>query len=523
MHDEAWGECEHLDAQPEPAELPVDALPAVLAAHVRSVAAATQTPQDLAALLSLTAVSVSIHGRARVRVRAGWHEPLGIYGAAIMAPGARKSPVYAHMFAPLYTWEAEQTRQYASATARGLTERTVLERQLERAQADAAKGNATLDDVEAARVRLADHRVPRARQLIASDATPEALPGLMIENGGAIAVCAPEGDFLRVAAGRYSRDGAANLGVLKSAWSCEPLRISRVGRAHEYVARPSLVLALAMQPIVLETIGNADTLRGEGVYGRILWCVPPDTVGRRLTGSDVPPFDRDAADAYARALRDVLAIDAAASDEAGPLPHDLRLSTGATRELDRLEASVEQRMRDDGDLYLIRDWAAKLCGQCVRIAALLHVLERDVGQPIVQDAMAAAAAIGDALATHALVVLGRRADPRTMLLRDVLARAAELPADARTVRDLYQRMKGRSAIACVADLDDLIEELRERGLLRTIAMPRLGRGRPGSPRIELHPDLESGAPTPRPARTPASADGDDPLAILQGSYDHGVT
>jgi replicative DNA helicase len=519
--DGVWPDLQPLGGA-DPAPLPVDEMPAVLRDHVLGVAATTQTPTDAAALLALAATSVAIHGRADIAIRSGWpDEGLGVYCGLVMLSGTRKSGVYHHMLAPIERWEAEQAEQMASVTARAQEEHDVLEQRLKQARVQAAKREISMDELEDARRQLADHVVPRARRLIASDVTPEALPRLMQMNGGAVAVCAPEGDPLRIAAGRYSRDSSPNLDVLKRAWSSEKIRIDRVGRPDEYVRRPTLVMAIAMQPVVLETLAHAGTLRGEGLYARFLWCRPVDTVGRRLTGPAVPPLDGRAAAAYGRMIYRLLEVAPNGIDDHGPVRHRIQLDPAAERELWALEARLETRMGEDGDLFGIRDWAAKLCGQVARIAGLLHVVEHDVATPIRGDTMAAAVAWGEALASHALAVLGSSADPRIALQAYIVRRLLELPEHDRNVRELFERTKGKVEISSVADLEEYLDDLHERGYLR-VYVQRTGQpGRPPSPRIDLHPDL---TPDIRNIRTNAvsadiaNAEGDieDPLDVLRG-------
>ncbi|PZM91519.1 MAG: hypothetical protein DIU79_12775, partial [Actinobacteria bacterium] len=101
-----WPDRPDVPVPPRPDPLPVDVLPPALRAHVLSVAAATQTPPDMAAMLSLAAVSAALRGVADVHVDArGWREVATIYTAIVLPPATRKSPVYAHMIAPIEAWE----------------------------------------------------------------------------------------------------------------------------------------------------------------------------------------------------------------------------------------------------------------------------------------------------------------------------------------------------------------------------------------------------------------------------------
>lgn len=222
--------------------------------------------------LSLAAVSVAVQGKAEVHVRPGWDEPINIYTAGVLPPASRKSAVYRHILGPLEEWEAEQAEAASPQHQAARDHREVLEKRLEDAKRKAAKeDDFPLELVEAARLELLEAKVPPVTRLNAPSATPERLVQLMAEQGGRMAVLAPEGDSLRIADGRYSGQGDARLDTLKRAWSGEPIREDRVGRPGECVRRPALTLALCLQPSVLETLVNKRSFRGEGVLGRILW------------------------------------------------------------------------------------------------------------------------------------------------------------------------------------------------------------------------------------------------------------
>jgi hypothetical protein len=246
-------------------------------------------------------------------------------------------------------------------------------------------------------------------------------------------------------------------------------------------------------------------------------------VGRRLTGPDVPHLDERAADAYGQMIYRLLDIPPNGADDHGPLPHRIPLGDDAARELWALEARLERRMAEDGDLFGIRDWAAKMCGQVVRIAGLLHVVGDEISSAISGGTMAAAVAIGEALSAHALVVLGTAADPRVALMRYVLDKIASLPAEDRTVRELHRVCQGKAEIGNVDDLHNVLDDLTERGLIRVLTVRPSGPGRPPAPRIVLRPENTHDRIDKRPRHIGQEDDSVnsvnlsmDPLDILRG-------
>ena len=485
------------ELEPPPADpLPVDLFPSALRVHVDSVAGATQTHRDLASLLALLSVSASLAGKAVVVVREGYSEPLNLYGAVVLPPGTRKSAVFRHMIAPIEQYEATKTEELRDERAAALERQGVAELKLARVRKAVADGKKSLQDLETARRQWDDIEVPRARRIIASDITSERLAQLMSENNGVISILSPEGDPFSVFGGRYS-GGVPVLDHLKRAWTgSESIRDDRIGREGTYIRRPALTLGLTLQPGFLERL-DLKAFRGEGLLGRVLWVVPDDLVGYRKTGADVPPLSRDSADNYARLLQRLLeATPADVESDGSWVPRELLLSEEARASLYVWEAEVEEMLRPAGSLGTMKDWGGKLVGNTVRIAGLIHlaaIAEAEEGVDwdleVSDTAMRAAISCAEALITHAHVLFDSlEATKELSIARYVLRRLREFTDDKPpTVRDLFEKVKGRNGTKSVEALEDVLEGLQESGHLLLTDQERSGRGRRASPLIHLNP------------------------------------
>ena len=492
-----WPESPDLPEPETPDDLPVASLPSVLQSQVRSVADAMQVSADLPCLLSLACISTALAGRVEVEVRPGWREPLGIYVACVLPPASRKSPCYASMTAPVRSWEAGCIAEAAPRVAKARDHVSVRERALDAAIKAAANGKATELDVIDARRQLteAEGAVPPDGRLLAGDITPEAMVVRMAAQGGRLAILEPEPGPLQLLAGRYS-DGS-RLDEIKKAWSGEAVISDRIARDAIRVERPALVLALMVQPGVIEELPAA--FRQEGVLGRFLWCAPPHGLGTRLTGASVPRLDLTATTEYKRVLLELLEVALGQSDDGTQGPHVVTLSPSALEIFHDFEAEVEGKLSDDGDYAAIRDWAGKLVGQSVRIAALLAFAQRSatgadlLGSPIEAECMTSAVALARALATHALHVLANTSiDGHMDDLRYILRRLKDLWADGNVTESVLRAAtRGRASIGGNADtVAALVQELEDRGCVRRTEVTRNGvSGRPQSPVIELHPKL----------------------------------
>ena len=252
-----------------------------------------------------------------------------------------------------------------------------------------------------------------------------------------------------------------------------------------------------LQPGVLKALQNGRAFRYEGVLGRVLWCRPPHRLGERLTGADVPPLDVAAAGRYARALRALLDMESAGFEEnSTPIPHKLRLSPGAIAQLHAWKAEVERDLADGGCYATVRDWAGKMVGQSIRVAALLELAARaGDGRLLPDDTIGQRRWAGRSTCsarwgrTRLRSWSGTSRSTRAPRCSNyVLRRARELP-EGSTVRDLHQHCKGRAGAESVGDVREKLDLLAKRGCIRLRHDDRPGPGRPSSPIVDLHPAL----------------------------------
>ncbi len=521
-----WPDHPDVPGVPSPEQLPLDALPDALRDQGESVAGYLQVPADLPMMLGLATVSAAVAGHVVVRVRSGWTEPVGIYTVCILPPASRKSPAFKAMTAPLREWEWESVDAASEKVMAAQDLVDVAEKRLEDLKKKAAKTQKVgRKEVKDARRELQEARskVPPDGRLLAGDITSEAMVLRMAAQGGRLAILEPEPGPLQLLGGRYSP--SAHLDELKKAWSEEAIIVDRVNRPPVRVRRPSLTLGLCLQPGVLEELENRDSFRLEGVFGRILWCIPAHGLGTRLTGAAVPPRNEAAEKAFVRIVRTLLGMKPKNYDDDGtPQPHVVHLSPEATEALHEFWAAVEPELADGARYGGIGDWAGKMVGQSVRLAVLLELTSRAgsgaglLDGPISGRAMENAIAIVRALGSHALAVLAPT-NKSAALLKYVLNRAQGLVQNppppekgGPSLRNLYELTKGRSAIESMDDLNRIVEKLVKRGCVRLLEVPTIKPGRPPSPTVEVHPCLSESIRTNRTIRD-GSLDLDDLLDV----------
>jgi replicative DNA helicase len=502
---------------------PVETLPPTLRAFAEAVAEDTQTPVDLAAMLSLATVAACVQGRAIVRVSPSYSEPLSLFVAVVAESGERKSAVVSHVAGPLHAWEREAAGQLAGEIEGARADRKALEKRKDALEDKAAKAK-TSDSVtareEAKEIAATLAKTPMAPdypRLLAADVTPEALARLMAAQNEKMAVLSPEGGIFETMAGRYN-NGVANLDVFLKGHAGDALRVDRRSAPPITMNRPALTLGLAVQRDVIRGLADKPGFRGRGLIARFLCSLPHSLVGqRRIVTKAVPEPVRRAYDRSVRRLlsgeidrvRDVLQGREASGPEA------LTVARAGESVRVAFATKIEPRLGPGGDLHHIADWGSKLTGALVRIAALLHAVtcveaSGPVAGEIQQGTMTAAVRIADYLVFHALAAFAEmNADPNTSAARAVFERALTFGGSTFVERDLHQALRGQARFRKASDVRTALSALVERGYVRKIppASPTARPGRRPSAEWEVNPMARESTPCPQNAHNAHNAAG----------------
>ncbi|MFG2903687.1 DUF3987 domain-containing protein [Kitasatospora sp. NPDC048286] len=471
---------------------PVRALPGWVGAYVEAVAEFTQTPADMAATMSLAALSTAAGGRVGVEIRPGWREQSNLYLVCAMPPASRKSDVFAFMTGPVYRVEDELR---AEARARIIEAETAKETALAEVEALMAKArkNPDLDrahlvaEISGARM-LADEIVvpPSPRLTLSGDITPETVTHQLGVHR-CLAALSPEGDLFDSIVGRYS--SKPNLGVFLQAHKGERLQADRITREQPTVDKPALTIGVTPQPAVLQELGAAPGARDRGLLARFLYSLPPSNLGyRKIRTTPVPEPVATTYDLRLSALLRALT----ALDE----PVVVTMTEAADLAVEKLQEKFEVQLRPDEPLAHIKDWAGKLVGHIARIAVLLHLADHVGGDwraPVEAATVDRAAEIAEYYTAHTLAVFDLiAADPATEDAHALL-QWLQRPKKDGTHRS---HVKAHDAVASsrrfkkVADVDPALTLLEQHGFLRSDqAGPTGQRGRPQAVTYRVHPSI----------------------------------
>jgi hypothetical protein len=374
---EPWQPPVPFDSTADLPRFPTGVFPVSVAAWVRAEATSTQTPEDLAGMISLAVLATSVAKKVRAKIRPEWTEPLCVYTEVTLAPGERKSAVFRDAIAPLLDWERDAILREGPRLREATLTLEMAEGRLKEAKTRAIKARgADRKAAEADLHRLSEDmaRLPRPvlPRVLADDVTPERLFGLLTEQGGRLGILSPEGGIFDLLAGRYS-DGLPNLDAFLKAHAGDQLRVDRIGRPAEHLREPALTVGLAVQPAVIEGLADRPGFRGRGLLARFLYSMPRSIVGRRRV--DPPPVPAEVTAAYGATVRALLDLPADRGEDGEIVSRDLAFTPEAVQALLRFSADLEPRLAEGGDLEPVRDWAAKLPGAVARVAAILHLAD----------------------------------------------------------------------------------------------------------------------------------------------------
>lgn len=445
---------------------PVESLPGPLVAFVESLSESTQTPEELAGLLSLGVLATAFQSKFAVEITPDWKEPLCLYCVAVAPPGERKSAVISALTKPIYEYEAEQRELEAAEIAQNQTERALLERALEAAKNSAAKGKGNFSEKRAEALelsaQLSQFKDLHPFRLLADDTTPEKLVDLMDMQGGCITVCSAEGGVFDAMSGRY--DKITNFDVYLKGHAGDPIVVDRIGRKPNRIPNPKLTMILTIQPEVLSGLMGNTTFKGRGLCGRFLFAICKSKVGHRnITPEPMPDTVRSE---YRQFVRRILS---------SPYSGAIRLSKEADMIRIAYQEYIEKKLLYEWEH--MRDWGGKLTGAAVRIAALMHaaVVQGDPSQiPISADTMVAATNIAEFLSSHAEAayqIMGTNDEYEDA--RYLWRRIESLNQDSVSKRDLFNICKGH--FRKVELMEPAIQTLVSMGYIKELAESTGGR------------------------------------------------
>lgn len=501
---EAWSPPIPLDL-PNPAKLDLNqAIPPSLGMFrdfITATAESVQVPVDAVAALSLGVIAGAAARSFEIRPLPQWVESSVLWIAALAEPGERKSALLRKITAPLYTWQKSEHTKLGAALALYSETRKIDEAAListRRKIANAKPGTSTAGFQTTSQTivqRLQLMPELTAPELLTADFTPEAARKLMVSNGEKLIFASAETDFQQLTGSRYG-NGEQNLNLLLASKSGDSLPSHRMTRS-EPLDRPALGIVIFVQPRAVFDVVRDENANGRGLVQRFLFIQASSRMGyRSLTPPCVPQQLEDWWSSNIVSILDVPWPGRVALSNSNPIrssaaPRILDLEPSAEKIFFKMRQSIEDRLREDGDLRGIAGFGSKLPGEIARIALSLEILQNPSATVVTGATMSAACHWVEFLISHHRAVLGQAGDSHQRRhARRLIASIRRDAVNELTERDCLRRIQNLTDVTCMSDLSRVLEDLVQTNhLRRKPAKTTNGPGRPSSPEYEVNPQV----------------------------------
>lgn len=344
-------------------DFPTHIFPNWLREFIQCVSIETQTPIDAASMAALSALS-TVNAKKFI-VTSPWKEKNNLYSMVVLPPGEKKSVIH-RLFTEIITdYEKAEIERARPAYIQAKAELKVLKRVSEEMEKKYAKSRdpAILEEIKRLAEEIHQFESISLPRYVTSDITPEKLVGLLVENSGRMAILSAESGIFDIIAGRYSKNGKANMDIFLNSYTGDYTSVDRMGR-NESVPDPTLTIGLFVQPDVLREI--PDGFEKRGLLGRFLYSLPQSNVGHR--NMNPPSVPHEHLERYNRLMLKLLQFRPST-------PLEFTMDTQTLALFNDFRQRIERRLRQDGDLSAdaLKAWANKFPGHLLRIASLLHV------------------------------------------------------------------------------------------------------------------------------------------------------
>ncbi|HAK9881612.1 YfjI family protein [Escherichia coli] len=355
---------------------PVHVFPTLIKNAIYEVEQHTQAPQSLIAASILGAVSIASQNSIDVCRLNNLRSPVSLFLVTLAESGERKSTVDKMLMKPLYTLDEQLFSKYVQ----DLSEWKILEAifiaekkaLISKLKSDIRREkNANITN-ERLKILLDNYPVePMRYKLMFNDATPAAIKDYLCGNWRSVGIMSDE-------AGTIFDGYALNeLPFINKMWDGSTFSVERKSTSERLIKDARLTLSLMVQPDIFKDYleRKGDIAKGVGFLARCLICQPNSTQGQRTINNSA--FSSEHLPMFHNRLIKIVNEGINRHNEKERLC--LRFSPDAEQHWISFYNSIEKEMGVTGQLSNFKDYASKITENMVRIAALLHHFNGDVG------------------------------------------------------------------------------------------------------------------------------------------------
>jgi len=257
-------------------------------------------------------IAAATQGKITTQVSANWIEHSSFYVMTIAETGDGKSQTMSLLRKPIDAYEDQLQSDARSDHGLRNAEHEIAKNQLEAIQKSMSnmksKAPASKADLVAALEKVKETKPDPIPQIsIGGDVTPDSLTDLLIQNQ-ALAILDAEGTLYSHLSGRKHGTGSAWETILQ-AYSGDPIKVNRIGRAGGSIIKPHLVINTSIQPKVWREIQGDENAAGRGAVGRFVVFNARSDVGYRdVNAAQNHPIDPGLISDYEKGILQILNI-----------------------------------------------------------------------------------------------------------------------------------------------------------------------------------------------------------------------
>ncbi len=241
-------------------ELPLYALPPVLADVIEGVSTAMSVYSSLAFSMCLPCVASACQHIVLIQNEAHeTHLNLWVWSAA--GSGERKSSTLKYFIKPIQEFENEANKKIKEMRKREAAKKRTLQIKVRNLEAVAKKEDTAESylALEKANEEFESFEFTPHVQLMLDDSTTEASASILAENGGYGFVASSEARIFDIMSGRAYNNGVSNIDLYLKGFSNEYCRFNRKSAAPIHIEEPAVSMCLSVQPEKLkQNLTNSD-------------------------------------------------------------------------------------------------------------------------------------------------------------------------------------------------------------------------------------------------------------------------
>lgn len=169
----------------------------VIQNRINEISLSTETPPEMAGLLVLSILAITVQGKFRLKVTDSYYETLSIWSMVLLPPGERKTSVMNLLTEPIDEWERQAKRSLEDEIRNSKSNMLIDEERIRLLQKEAVKANSEIErrDVLQKIEQIQNNmtQIPNYPRLYTSDMTAESLSVLLADNNEQMGFLSDEG------------------------------------------------------------------------------------------------------------------------------------------------------------------------------------------------------------------------------------------------------------------------------------------------------------------------------------------